>query len=141
MNLVRHLATKYPRPKTECHTRYLGEEGIYATTKCIYMFVPDDAIDEKLVAVDVGYSGSSKDHYYRSLGATGEASRLSRQERACGCQPCLKLLPGCTLTCNNVDLKAGTTPKASNVVLLPATLRKLGILEMQEILCLNFVRS
>lgn len=119
-NLVRHLATKYPRPKTERHTRYYGEKGLYATTDYVYMFVPEDAIDEKLVAVDVGYSGSSKDHYYRSMGATEEAASLKRRERACGCQPCFRLLPGCTLTRSNINLKGGTTAKASNIVLLPA---------------------
>ena len=84
------------------------------------MFVPDDAIDEKLVAADVVYSGSSKDHYYHSLGATEEVVRLPPREGACGCQTCLKLLPGCTLTLNNINAKAVTTPKASNVVLLTA---------------------
>ena len=45
---------------------------------------------------------------------------LSRWERACGCQPCLRLEPGCTMTLENVELKAGTTANASNVVLVPA---------------------
>ena len=77
-NLVRHLARKYPCPKTERQTHYYGQKGIFSTSKYIYIFVvPDDIINEKLVAVDVGYSRSSrssKDHYYRSLGATSEAS-------------------------------------------------------------------
>ena len=55
------------------------------------MFVPEDAIDGKLFAVDVGYSGLSKDHYYRSLGETEEAAQLERSEHACGCQIPLKL--------------------------------------------------
>jgi len=43
------------------------------------MFIPDNAIDEKLFPVDVGYSGSSKDHYYyyRSLGPREEAAHVS----------------------------------------------------------------
>ena len=81
------------------------------------MYIPEDAIDESIVAVDAGYSGSSKDHYYCSLGNTEVVSRLERQERACGCQPCLKLKQGCTLTPVNTDLMAGTTARATTVVL------------------------
>ena len=119
-NLVRHLAQKYPRPKAERRTRYFGQRGIYATSMYIYMYIPDVAIDKKLVDVDVGYKASSRDHYYRSLGVTEEASRLSRRQRACGCPPCLKLQPGCILTPANINVKAGTTPEATNVVLMPA---------------------
>ena len=34
------------------------------------MLIPQDAIDDGVVAVGGGYSGSSKDYYYRSVGAT-----------------------------------------------------------------------
>ena len=119
-NLVRHLAAKYPSPNIKRHTRYSGVRGIYATTGNIYMYIPADAIDEKLVAVDVGYRGSSNDHYYRSMGATAENASLSKRGRACGCQPCLRLQPGCTMTPENIDLKAGTTAKATTVKLYPA---------------------
>jgi len=71
-NLVRHLAQKYPRPKDERRTRYFGQRRIYATSMYIYMYIPDIAIDKKLVDVDVGYKASSRDHYYRSLGVTGD---------------------------------------------------------------------
>ena len=47
-NLIRHLAAKYPSPNVKHHTRYCGVREIYATI--------DDAIDEKLVAVDIGYT-------------------------------------------------------------------------------------
>ena len=117
-NLVRHLAWKHPRPNTARRTRYYGKRGLYASSKCVYMYLPEDAMDERIVAVDAGYKGSSKDHYYRSLGVTEEASRLSRRERACGCQECLKLnQQSCSLTLDNFDLMAGTTPRATNVVL------------------------
>ena len=120
-NLVCHLAHKYPQPKTERHTRYFGERGLYASTRYIYMYLPEDGIDETIVSVEEGYKGSSKDHYYRSIGKTETASRLMRRERACGCQPCLKLEDGCTLTLDNTTLAAGTTPKASTVVLYSAS--------------------
>lgn len=120
-NLVRHLAHKYPQPKTERHTRYFGERGLYASTRYIFMYLPMDGIDEKIVSVEEGYSGSSKDHYYRSIGATDEASRLIRRERACGCRPSLRLvMDGCTLTKANTTLAAGTTPKARSVKLYSA---------------------
>ena len=119
-NLVRHLAYKYPRPNIERRTRYVGEKGIYATTQYVYVFLPEDGIDHNIVATDSGYSGSSKDHYYRSMGVTEEASRLSRRERACGCQPCLKLLISCILTPANTGMSAGTTPQATTVSLAPA---------------------
>ena len=119
-NLVRQLAFKFPAPKTERHTRYYGERGLYASTKYIFMYIPEDAIDEKIVSVEEGYKGSSKDHYYRSLGNSEETSRLFKRRRACVCQPCLKLEDGCILTHGNSDLKAGTTPRATIVKLYTA---------------------
>ena len=120
LNLVRHLAFKYPRPNSERRTRYYGERGLYATTQYIYMYLPEDAMDELIVAADSGYSGSSKDHYYRSIGATQEAARLSRRQRACGCQPCFRLKPlDCKLTPANTDVKAGTTPQSMTVTIKP----------------------
>ena len=116
-NLVRHLAHKYPRPNTERHIQYFGVKGIYAPTKYIFMYIPEDAIDKSVVAVDNVYHGPSNDCYYQSLGVTEDASRLSCRERACGCQPCLKLQPGCTLTPANSALMSGTTPCATTVVL------------------------
>ena len=119
-NLVRHLAYKHPRPNIERRTRYFGERGLYATTKYIYMYTPEDSINEKIVSCNQGYNGSSKDHYYQSMGATVEASRLIHRERACPCQPCFMLKDGCTLTRENVDMKAGTTAMVKQVVLRPA---------------------
>ncbi len=118
-NLVRHLAQKYPRPNIERQTRYFGEKGLYATTKYIYMYLPEDAIDKAVVAANDGYSGSSRDHYCRSEGKTEEASRLLRREQACSCNPCLKLEDKCLLT-PAAPLKAGTTPRATCVVIQPA---------------------
>ena len=93
---------------------------MYATTRYIFMYIPEDAMDENIIDVEAGYSGSSRDHYYRSIGATMEASSLLCHERACGCQPCLKLQRDCTLISANVSLMAGTTPRASTVVLKTA---------------------
>ena len=62
-NLVRHLAAKYPCPKVERKTRYYGMKGLYSVTHYIYMFIAEDGIDEKVVDVAAGYSGSSKDHF------------------------------------------------------------------------------
>ena len=81
------------------------------------MYIPADAIDEKLVAFGVGYRGSSNDHCYCSVGATAESVSLSKRGHACGCQPCLRLQPGCTMTPENIDLKVGTTAKATTVKL------------------------
>ena len=118
-NLVRHLAHKYPRPNLERRNRYFGDRGLYATTKYIYMYIPEDAIDERVVSVEEGYRGSSKDHYYRSVGATEIASRLLRRERGCGCDQCFKLKEGCLLTPASC-YKAGTTPRATSKVLRSA---------------------
>ena len=119
-NLVRHLAAKYTAPKVERHTRYIGERGLYASTKYIFMYLPEDGINNKIVMVDEGYHGSSKDHYYRSIGVTEDASRLYRRTRACGCRPCLKLEDDCALTLDNTTLAAGTTPRATIVKLYSA---------------------
>ena len=51
-NLVRHLACKYLKPKIEHHTHYFGERGLYASTKYIFVYLPEDAIDEKIVSVE-----------------------------------------------------------------------------------------
>ena len=40
-------------------------DSIYATTRYIWMYIPQDGIDDDVVAVGEGYSGSSKDYYYR----------------------------------------------------------------------------
>lgn len=116
-NLVRHLAFKYPCPNIERRTRYYGARGLYATTRYIWMFLPQDAIDDSVVAVDEGYSGSSKDYYYRSVGATIEASRLMRRERICGCRPCLRLQDACLMTPSSLQLQTAKTPRATSVVL------------------------
>ena len=83
------------------------------------MYLPEDAIDMTIVAADSGYSGSSNDHYYRSMGATIAASRLLRKERAYGCQPFLRLQPHCTLTPASAGATTGTTPQATYVVIPP----------------------
>ena len=54
------------------------------------------------------------------MGVTEEALRLVRREHACGCQRCLMLQDGCTLSLGNVTLAAGTTPKALTVKLYSA---------------------
>lgn len=59
LNIVRQLAMKHPFPNKEHCTRYFGFRGIYATTRYIYMFLDHNSIDEAVVAVDSGYSGSS----------------------------------------------------------------------------------
>jgi len=61
-NLVRHLAYKYPHPKTDRHTRYFGERALYVSTQYMFMYLPEDGIDETIVSVEEGYKGSSKDH-------------------------------------------------------------------------------
>ena len=93
---------------------------MYTTTYYIYLYVPEDAIDENIGSVEEGCKGSSKDHYYRPMGVTEEASYFVRREHACGCQRYLKLQDGCTLSLDNVTLVAGTTPKASAVKLYSA---------------------
>ncbi len=118
-NLVRHLAQKYQSPRSDRRTRHYGDKGWYASTKYVFMFMPEDAMNESIVAADAGYSGSSKDHYYRSMGITIQSARLLRKERACGCQPCLKLEGNCILTPANATLTAGTTPRATSVLILP----------------------
>ena len=75
-SLVRHLAHKHPRPKTERHTIYFGTKGFYATTPYVYMFMVEDGMDEIVVATDDGYKDSSKDHYYQSRGFTENSERL-----------------------------------------------------------------
>ncbi len=69
------------------------------------------------MAANEGYSGSSKDHYYHSLGVTSEASCLKHQERSCGYQSCLKLMEGCLLAPANQCQRVGITPRTTEVAL------------------------
>ena len=95
-NLVHRPAFKHPCPNIERHklcmllwnaeTLYL-----YATTRYIWMYIPNDSIDDDVVAVDEGYSGSIKDYFYHSVGSTIEASHLMRREQLCSCRHCLRL--------------------------------------------------
>ena len=104
--LVRHLAKKYPRP-----TKLLSS-GLYSATKYLYMYVPDEAVDEavSLVDADTGYENSSKDHYYRSMGDDANVSKLFRRQRPCACDSCLRLKPNeCLLTRSNADREASLT--------------------------------
>ena len=116
-NLVRHLAYKYPLPNLERRVRYYGEKGLYASSNRIYAFLKEDSMDEAIMAADGGYKGSSKDHYYRSVGVTLEAARLLRRKRACGCKPCLQMKQNCELTHANLYGKTGTTPSADTAVI------------------------
>ena len=119
-NLVRHLASKNPYPKTERKTRYYGMKGLYSTTDYIYMFIPEDGMNEKVVATNDGYSGSIKDHFYWSRGKSEEASKLYRRESACGCPPCLKMIPENCLLLPGSNLEEGTVPAGSTIRLDPA---------------------
>ena len=121
-NLVLHLAAKYPRPKVERKTRYYGMKGLYSVTHYIYMFIAEDGIDEKVVDVAAGYSGSSKDHFYWSKGASKEASSLHRRERACGCPPCFMMMPEKCQMLPGSGLEAGIIPPGSSVRLESANL-------------------
>ena len=107
-NLVRHLAAKYPRPKVERRTRYYGIKGLYLVTHYIHMFIAEDGI--------------SKDHFYWSKGASEEASSLHRRERACGCLPCLMMIPEECQMLQGSGMEAGTIPPGSTVRLEPANL-------------------
>ena len=78
-SLVRHLAHKHPRPKTERHTIYFGTKGFYATTRYVHMFMAEDGMDKSVVATDEGYKDSSKDHQYWSRGRTQTLERLTRR--------------------------------------------------------------
>jgi len=93
----------------------LWGKGIVRIKKYFFVYTPEDDTDEKIVSVSNGYKDSSKDHYYCPMGMTEETSCLLRRQRACVCQPCLRLVEGCTLTPNNADLKAGTTPRTTHV--------------------------
>ena len=84
-NLVCHLASEYPRPKTEQNIRYFVIKGLYSATRYVCMYMPEDGINMKTVETDDGYSGSSKDHYCWSRGKSEEASRLFLCKRSCGC--------------------------------------------------------
>ena len=58
-SLVRHLAHKHPRPRTERHTRYFGSRGLYATTMYVYLFFAEDSMDESIVNTEAGYKDFS----------------------------------------------------------------------------------
>ena len=81
------------------------------------MYLAEDGMDEKVVATAEGYSGSSQDHYYLSMGASEQASRLFRRKRACGCQSCLKLMPEDCLLLPGCNFDAGVTSPGTKLTL------------------------
>ena len=119
-NMVHHLASKYPRPKREQNIRYFAMKGLYSTPGYLYMYMPEDGINVKIVETNDGYSGSSQDHYYWSRGKSKEASRLFRHERSCGCPLCVMLMPWNYLMLLGNGLEAGTILPGSLVRLEPA---------------------
>ena len=112
-DLVRHMVANFPLPVRS--RKSVGSIGLYSPTTYIYMYVPEDGIDYNLVAADSGYEGSRKDHYCRSEGATMENDCLKRRRIFCGCEPCMKLLPGCSLTPANSARTTGTIPEGTFV--------------------------
>ena len=57
-NLVPHIAELFTAP---VGGKRMGSAGIYSINLYIYMFVPEDGIDEATAAYDARYSGISKD--------------------------------------------------------------------------------
>ena len=97
-------------------------KGLYSVTHYIYMFIVEDGIDEKVADVAAGYSGSSKDHFYWSKGASKEASSLYHRERACGCPLCFMMMPEECQMLSGSGLEAGIIPPGSSVHLEPTSL-------------------
>ena len=91
--------------------------GLYASTRYIYMFLAEDGMDENIVSAAEGYSGSSQDHYYFSMGASEQASRLFRHKRARGCQSCLKLIPEYCLLLPGCNFYAGVTSPGAKLTI------------------------
>lgn len=119
-NLVRHLAAKYPRPRTDMFTRHINfvngrPKGMYTADRYSYMFYPEGSFDEDIVATDEGYvGGSSNDHFYVSVGNSVEESNLKRRERICPCTSCLNMDYG------NCELVDWVGPKPTNRKIRPA---------------------
>ena len=59
-NLVCHQAFKYSCSNIERHTQYYGTRGLYATMRYIWIYIPQDGIDDNVVAVSKGCNGCSK---------------------------------------------------------------------------------
>ena len=75
------LLNTYSCPNIEQHTQYYAQRGdsmqVRGTYGCIH--IPQDSIDDDVVAVGKGYSGPSKSYYCRSVGATIEMSHLMQR--------------------------------------------------------------
>ena len=72
-NMVHQLASKYPCPKTEQNVRYCSMEGLYSTTRYVYIYMPEDRIHVEIVETGDGYLSSSK-----SI-TTGQGATLKRR--------------------------------------------------------------
>ena len=107
------MAKKYPRPKNAATAT-----GLYAATRYLYVYVPKEAVEDarSVVAAKEGYKDSSKDHYYRSVGAEMNTARLYRRRRPCACDVCLRIdrRGQCFLSMENADREAGLTPAGTS---------------------------
>ena len=74
-------------PNIERRTQYYGTRRLYATTRYIYIHIYLSECNWwwRCGSRRKGYSGSSKGHYYRSVGATIEESRVMRYGCVCSC--------------------------------------------------------
>ena len=82
--LVQYLASKRPRPADNNNQKHW-----WSHTKYLYCFVPEDGIKYDLVSAKKGYSGSSRDHQYFSVGSEMGDSEIICREKVCSCTPCL----------------------------------------------------
>ena len=78
LNLVRHLAFKYPCPNIEQRTHYYGTWGLYyASTQYIWMHISQDGIDDVVVTVGKGLLLSLS--WSNCRGATFDTMRANLQ--------------------------------------------------------------
>ena len=63
-------------------------QGKWGPTNYLHLYYEPDSFDESLAPPSVGYKGSSRDHVYRSIGATDDDSELGKRHGFCFCDDC-----------------------------------------------------
>ena len=104
---MHHLVEYFSAPVGD---KCVGSADIYSIDWYIYMFIPEDVIDEVAAAADAICSVSSKDGYYLRKGNSMDNSQFHRNKRVCACDTFMNLKWVCLLMPRNVEREASTTP-------------------------------
>ena len=111
---MHHLVEYFSAPVGD---KCVGSADIYSIDWYIYMFIPEDVIDEVAAAADAICSVSSKDGYYLRKGNNMEILQYQNKKRVCDFDPCMNFNWGCLLLPRNLGREAEIAPLGSSKII------------------------